>query len=388
MSPRSIFSRPALLGCFAVFAALPVHASTEPAMQPILVAPARVAPQQPLLPIRDVDALFLSAPFKAVLDERIAPIDNPYKRAQALHELLFNPEGYYIGYHSRYTRTAMETLNFGSGNCVSLANLYIAAARHVGLTARFQESHAEQWEDISGEGNYDVLAGHVNVLVKLGKRKNLTVEFLDAYIGRPAKTRVISDEEARAHHYNNLGMNQLHENNLPRAHQYLTKAIATFDDSPVLWSNLGVVEKRLGDRAAAERAYLTAMDIDKDYPSAAKNLYILYKQDNQPLKAQKYAAIVEEHNRRNPYHLNRLAGQAMDNAKYERAISLLKRAVKIKKEEDRFHFALAQAYYQLGDVKRAKQALKKAREFADDPHARQRYNSKLATLNSLSTSGG
>jgi len=116
--------------------------------------------------IADVDVLALSDEFKTTLDRQINTIRQPSRRVMALHELLFGEDGYDIRYRGQYTRTAMETLTLGGGNCVSLANLYVAAARHAGLDARFQEAHVpEDWEE-SASGYY-VVPGHINVLVRL-----------------------------------------------------------------------------------------------------------------------------------------------------------------------------------------------------------------------------
>lgn len=332
--------------------------------------------------ILNADVLALSDEFKAVLDARIAPINNPEKRAEALHELLFAPENYFIGYVGKYTFTAAETLNYGGGNCMSLANLLVAAARHVGLRAYFQEAQVEDWEDHADDGYY-VLAGHVNVLIKLGGRTRMTVEFLAPFIGRPAHTRIMSDKEALAQYYNNLAMDQLHAGHLAAAQDYLDKALETDDSNPMIWSNMGVIAKRLGDLNAAEAHYLTALKRDNNYPSAAKNLSVLYMEKGHPEKAEKYARIVEKHNRRNPYYLGKIADRAMEREQYSDAIDLLRDAIKIKDDEDRFHFELAQAYYLSGDMKRAARAMKKAKELAGNPADRQRYSSKLKLLNRL-----
>lgn len=342
--------------------------------------------------IADVDVLALSDEFKAVLDTQINSIRQSSRRVLVLHELLFGMTGYDIRYRGAYTRTAMETLTQNGGNCVSLANLYVAAARYVGLDARFQEAQVpENWEE-SASGYY-VVPGHINVLVKIRGHQDFTVEFLSAYEGRAAKTRVLSDNEAMAHYYNNLGMNQLQQNRPAVARQYLEKALELYDHSALLWSNMGVVEKHLKKYNAAEKAYLKSLEYDDEFLSAIKNLYVLYMQTGQVKDAKKYAEIVETYSRRNPYYLEKLASKALsntdltntssNNAAYKEAIELLKQAIKIKDDEDRFHFALAKAYYFSGDFKRATEAMEKAREVAATPSDKQRYRHKLAALESI-----
>jgi tetratricopeptide (TPR) repeat protein len=368
----------AILYCFcAVTAAEDVTVQTAPTIEP--PNPSRMVAH---VAIADVDVLALNDEFKGVLDTQVNSIRQPSRRVLALHELLFGEHGYDIRYQGQYTRTAMETLTLGSGNCVSLANLYVAAARHVGLDARFQEAHVpEDWEE-SASGYY-VVPGHINVLVKLRGHRDFTVEFLSAYEGRAAKTRILSDDEAVAQYYNNLGMKHLHEDAPQVARQYLKKALQLYDRSPLLWSNMGVIKKHLGQYKAAEAAYLTSLKYDDEFLSAIKNLYVLYMQTGEAEKAARYAEIVEAYNRRNPYYLEKLANIALNSGDYEAAIELLKQAVDIKESEDRFHFTLAKAYYFSGDLKRATEAMEKAREVATSPRDQERYRNKLAALESI-----
>ncbi len=332
--------------------------------------------------IADVDVLALSDEFKFALDRQINTIRQPSRRVLALHQLLFGEDGYDIRYRGQYTRTAMETLTLGGGNCVSLANLYVAAARHVGLDARFQEAHVpEDWEESTS--GYYVVPGHINVLVRLRGHRDFTVEFLSAYEGRAAKTRILSDDEAVAQYFNNHGMKHLREGAPQVARQYLKKALDLYDHSPLLWSNMGVIEKYLDRYEAAEKAYLTALEYDDEFLSAIKNLYVLYMHTAETEKAARYAEIVEEYSRRNPYYLEKLAKQALDKGEHEAAIDLLKKAIDIKEDEDRFHFALATAYYFSGDLRRATQAMEDAREVAASPREKARYRHKLEALASI-----
>lgn len=68
-------------------------------------------------------------------------------------------------------------------------------------------------------------------------------------------------------------------------------------------------------------------------------------------------------------------------------MKLLKKAVDIKNDEDRFHSALARAYHLLGDVRRARQAMGTALKLADNPTDQERYSNKLAALHQLSEDG-
>ena len=55
---------------------------------------------------------------------------------------------------------------------------------------------------------------------------------------------VISDDEAEAQFYNNLGVHALVKSDLPMAYAYFRLAEETMPGLPYIWSNLGVVLNR------------------------------------------------------------------------------------------------------------------------------------------------
>jgi Flp pilus assembly protein TadD len=97
-------------------------------------------------------------------------------------------------------------------------------------------------------------------------------------------------------------------------------------------------------------------------------------------EAREYFGIIEHYRLRNPYHLQRLAKQSVKNGDTEQAIKLLKKAIRKKPEEDKFHFHLAIAYYLAGDRESAIASMQKARDLAAVPEDQNRYAQKLRLL--------
>ena len=108
---------------------------------------------------------------------RIKPLKRRTDQVTALHQLLYSAAGFNIIYNNQRTQTASEAFYSRSGNCLSLAALYVASARYLGMDARFQAVEIPfQWLQRDKTMYY---LGHVNALVKLGHNR-VTAEFLGA----------------------------------------------------------------------------------------------------------------------------------------------------------------------------------------------------------------
>ena len=80
--------------------------------------------------------------------------------------------------------------------------------------------------------------------------------------------------------------------------------------------------------------------------------------------AQNLQAKVEKYRRANPYYLLYLSDEALALEQYDEAISLLRRAIKKKKDDHTLHFALAKTQYLSGEKTAAENSLARARELA------------------------
>lgn len=151
----------------------------------------------------ELDVLHLDAATKGWIDENVNRKLAQELRTRRLHELLFSAEGFGIVYDASRTKTAQATLSARSGNCLSLAHLFVAAARHLGLDARYQIVDVpRQWTRVNGLYS---IPGHVNVIVKMPGHHRAVVELVGASFAETVSERLISDRQALAIHYSNLG---------------------------------------------------------------------------------------------------------------------------------------------------------------------------------------
>lgn len=325
----------------------------------------------------------LPVPLQAALDERIKPLPRRTEQVAALHRLLYSPAGFNITYNNQRTKTAAEAFYTRSGNCLSLAALYVAAARYLGMDARFQAVEIPfQWLQRDKTMYY---LGHVNALVKLGHNR-VTAEFLGAFTAEESatfKSMEMSDTEALARYYNNLGVEAMVRQEPDKALDYLQAAIDKNKKYADAWVNLGVWYKGQQRGLDAEQAYLTAVRLERKNTSALSNLMVLYQSQGRTQMATEVAEKLHKHRLKNPYYLASLAERALQDKDYARAVAYLKKAVK-KQEEGHFYQLLGQAYFGLGAKIKSQLALEKSLLLAASPQDKTLRAGKLAALRSLS----
>ena len=332
--------------------------------------------------IADVDMLAINETVKQLLDENVKHIRHKELRTKFLHKYLFTEEGLNIQYSEDVTLTAQETFDQGKGNCLSLASLYIASARYVGLNAKFQNvAVPRSWKE--GNGFY-VIPGHVNVSVHIEPGARAIVEFVSTYIPKEIPGDKISDNYALAQYYSNLGAEHLSRREIGPAIAYLVKSVNTSKKVAHAWSNLGVAYRLNKQYLLAEQAYLNALAIDKRDMSTVNNLYKLYKQTEQHHKAEKYAERVARYARKNPYYLARLAVSDMEVGDLNSALKKMKKAIKLNPDEHKFYATLAAVYFKQERFKDAEKTMKKARDIALGESEKNTYQEKLNAILSMS----
>ncbi|WP_185231227.1 transglutaminase-like domain-containing protein [Teredinibacter franksiae] len=343
--------------------------------------PARTTLDLSLVPtVDDTELLSINDEVKSILDRVIAPLHTKREKAVELQRLLFQPMFLGITYDINETKTAQQTFDSGTGNCLSHASLYLAAARHLGLRAHFQSVEVpREWLN---RDDFYLVPGHVNVAVLI-PGNTITVEFTNAYSARKTqllKSQPLTDKQALAEYYNNIGMQYMEEREYLKAIAYMRKATETYKKTSSAWSNLGVTYKINGHLDLAEIAYEKALKYDKRNLSVINNIYILYIQTNNIEKANKLAKRVARYSKKNPYYLSKLAQTDIALGNYDRAIISLKKAIRIKQSEPKFYLSLAYAYHQSGRFEKSIDAVIKAQAYAASKNDLNRYQAKLEYL--------
>ena len=171
----------------------------------------------------DIDPLFLSDELKGRLDVYIGYVRDERKRVELLQDFLYDEANLGIIYSAEKTHTAMELYNARSGNCLSAMNLYVAMARHLGIEARFQRVDVQpSWDK---RGGLLVLSQHINATGRFDQTIRYVADFTPEIALQQLTSKVISDTQARALYFNNLGVEALVAHNYEGAIAYFKNAL-------------------------------------------------------------------------------------------------------------------------------------------------------------------
>ena len=222
--------------------------------------------------------LTLDADARHFIDSSVAGIRTPYERIRALRKAVFAPDGLHFDLDEDRTLSANQAFHQAGGNCVALANFFVAALRYLGIDAHFQETGRQVGKDA---GDLRVVARHINVsgtLIWHHRQARYVLDYLAVPDEDFKHATVISDRRAFAHYYNNIGARYLQRGDLETALQYLKLALQLDADTDFVWTNLGVVYTHRGNLEAAEFAYRQALALNRDNTSARNNLATLKNQ--------------------------------------------------------------------------------------------------------------
>jgi tetratricopeptide (TPR) repeat protein len=348
--------------CLALIAALSPMLSgcAHQAVGQITFPPLEAQPERI---IENVDILAVSDEMNRFLDRYAASDLDKNERAWSLVHALSDRMLMRFEYDSYLTLTAQQAFAQHTGNCLAYSSLVVALARAAGLKAWFQEVGVPPNWDSAEE---TMLVGkHINAVVQT-PRGHYTLdvsgeELLDTY-----RKRKVSDAEATAQYYNNMGVDALLEDDLPEAWAYFDKALKTSPDSGFIWSNMGVVYNRNGQTDQAQRIYESALSIDSGHMTAAHNLYKIYEEQGDTEAADELRSKVNRHRNKNPYHLAARSKEASEAGQHDEASRLLRRAIRLESSDYRLHLALAESLFLEGEDKAARKSLERARKLAPD----------------------
>ena len=357
--------------------------------------------------IPDVDILALNDEIRSLLDASVAGIKNPWNRLNELISIVSKNVRYDTQDDKFGTKTAIETFESGTGNCLSFINLFVSMARYVGIHSGYQDirtppnwirkgealfvtRHIGAFVDfyVPGQRAYTIdYAGNKTVVVLDNMNSFLIAPSLDkeGYEVGTYSTTTISDRRAFAQYYNNIGSQYLAEGKGVDAYRYFVKAIKTDPEVGFAWSNLGVVYTWNNQADAAEKAYLQAMAInsgkdDISLMTVMGNMAKLYSRTGRKEDAAIYEKEVTSFRDKNPYYHFTLGSKAFDDGSIEESVKQFKEAIHKKDDEHLFHYALAVSYIKLNDLKNAEKSLKKARSYAMDSFQKDYYDRVLDNL--------
>ncbi len=311
-----------------------------------------------LIPFEADDAI------RRLATEVTAGAHGDHQKLRALRHY-FGQQGFLERYDRDGTLTARQVMASGRGNCLSYANLFVAMARSVGLKAHYLDASA-QVDAFGKSGSVLVQWGHVLVGVQIGPEW-IAVDF-DGRAGRPHRYRVISDLEAIADFYNNLGSELAwtrrgeggfaSEGSL-HAFSVATRVSPGFARA---WNNLGVALARAGRPREAVRAYRRAVRLQPGFAAPYANLGQLHLRSGEQAaaaRAWRRAVHLAPTNAHYRYHLGKLL--AADGHPDE-AAEQLRAGADLDPDLFLIHLELARLYAAAGDREHAQAAARRVLE--------------------------
>lgn len=304
-----------------------------------------------------------------------------------LLDALYNRNELQLEYDAETTRTAAEAFDAKAGNCLSLAMMTAVFAREMGLPFVFRQIYdEEQWSRV---GDLQVVSSHVNIA--LGRRRtefrvigsdepSLVVDFLPgAQISRQ-RAMPVDERAIVAMYLNNRAAELMSQAQLDRAYWWARAAWLHDPRLLTALNTLGVIYRRHGDTALAERAFRYVLAHEPANVQTMANLAQALRFQGNIAEAQEYEAQLALLQPYPPFKFFDLGIAAMKAGDYAQARDLFAKEIDRSAYYHEFHFWMALANVGLGkwDVVRAE--LAKAQEYSVTAPQRQLYAAKLESL--------
>ncbi|PKI16240.1 tetratricopeptide repeat protein [Colwellia sp. 12G3] len=346
-----------------------------------------------LVPIETEEEIFqLNDAMRAMVQDKLINNLTDHQKSYILLKHLFNKENIALSYDGNANVTASQAYQSKVANCMSLTILAYALADEAGMNISFQEVEVpEYWVR---NGQYNLLTGHVNLLVRESDDINLRVVWgekttkidFDPFVAKKRfPSHIITKKTLLAMFYNNKGAEALVNNNFPLAYQYLKKATLTDNQFDSAWGNLGILYKFSGQLDMAEKAYNHAIGLNRDNLTSLGNLALLLNKQGRTSEALPIEEYIHNLRVKNPYYHALLGNEAFFNKFYQQALQHYKKAIYLNDEQHEFYLGLAKVYYEQGKLLSSKNAMKKALALTKTKDTKKLYIAKLNFLQDQET---
>lgn len=344
-------------------------------------------------PSRPVDArevFRLSDAMRRYLDEELARDVRRKGPRSALIDALYAPGRLRMEYDAARTRNAAEAFEASSGNCLSLAVMSAAMARHLGLPVQFHSVIGEAgW---ARNGELLVSNGHVNLTlmnpagegrVRFDVAEAMLIDFDPPAPGQRQYSRVIGEATVLAMYLNNRAAETLAAGEIDEAYWHARAAIEAEPTLLAAHNTLAVIYMRRGALAQAERVLSRLLVAEPANVAALANLGQIHERQGRSAEAkalQQRLARIEPHP---PYHFFQLGIEALERRDYAQARTMFEKEIERAAYHHEFHFGLAMAAFGLRDVAEARRQLALAMKSSTREADRQLYAGKLEKLRTL-----
>ncbi|HEX5421362.1 MAG TPA: tetratricopeptide repeat protein [Gammaproteobacteria bacterium] len=260
-----------------------------------------------------------------------------------------------LDYDVGATGTVRETFHNRTGNCLSFTMLFVTLARAAGLHVSYEMVDVPpKW---SAESGVLVLTQHINARIETPYlQRDYVVDFDRSEFKANYRRHEVSDRYALALFYSNRGAEALLDGNYQESFVNFKAALETDPAAASAWVNLGLLYSRLGRNERAESAYLQALAVDADEPSALTDLAAFYEKTGKDAEAAVYRKRIRRFQDQNPYYHYFLARDAYREQRFAAALDSLGKAIKLKRDEHEFYLLQGRLYQSLGKPRDAERS--------------------------------
>jgi Tfp pilus assembly protein PilF len=334
------------------------------------------------------DVFALSDEMRRYLNEEIAGLLRRNGRQQGLFDALYSKGQLKLEYDPVMTRNAAQAFAARSGNCLSLVIMTAAFAKEMGLPVTYQSAFLEESWGRSGDIHFFI--GHVNLT--LGRHRsyltpgrdesNLTIDFLSPYEIRGLRTRVVREETIVAMYMNNRAAELFAQGQLNDAYWWASAAIKQDPGFLSSYNTLGVIYKRHGNPAEAEKVLAYALEREPANTRVMSNLVPVLNELGRVAEAKILADKLEKMEPDPAFSFFSRGLAAMQSGDFKTARDLFAKEVDRAPYYHEFHFWLAVAYVRLGEIEPAREHLTIAIQYSATRNDRDLYAAKLDRIRS------
>ena len=340
--------------------------------------------QPPSAPV-DIDSVFAVSDAMRVYVQREIGIGQPGKDIRrTLFNALYRKDKLKLDYDSAMTRNAAQTFEARAGNCLSLAIMTAALARELNLEVQFQQIEVEEsWSRAGGlyfaSNHVSLTLGRSTMTSAFGVEMaaSLTVDFIPIPPKVRENAKPLQQHTIVAMYLNNRAAEFLAAGAIDDAYWSARKAIEQDPAFLNAYNTLGVIYQHHGDRAAAERSVRHALTLAPNNTIFMANLAQTLESEGKNQEANELRARLAQLEPYPPFHFFNLGQDAMKLGDYMRARNLFQRELERAPDYHEFHFWLALADYNLGNLREADAHMAKALENSTTRGDHDLYAAKL-----------
>ena len=319
--------------------------------------------------------------------QRAWPLMRKQGRPKGLVDALYTRGELKLEYDASYTRNASQAFAARAGNCLSLVVMTAALAKELGLDVEFHSAYAD--ETWSRSGTLLLRSGHINITI--GRRtidrprgedpRYWIIDFLPQGELRGLRTERLEEATVVAMFMNNRAAEALSREAFDEAYWWAREGLIADPSFAGVLNTLGVVYQRSGRPADAERVYSELLRRQPNQTQALHNLAQLLQSQGREAEAKLIAARLAALEPEPPYHWFVQGQLALRRGDAQTARDFFAKEVARADYSSEFHYWLALAQYQLGDLDAAQRNLQKAEVLSVSRNERDLYAAKLAWLN-------